>query len=381
MSSPRVVVIVVAAGSGTRLGEAIPKAFVAVSGRTILERALDEILAIVPAPDIVVAVPADRLEETRQLVHGTGAAVVAGGDSRQASVARGLEAVSADARIVLVHDAARALCPTWVFERVIAEVERGGHGVVPGMPVINTIKRVGENGEVVGELDRTELREIQTPQGFPREDFVAAHGVSAQEFTDDGALFSAAGYLVRVVPGDALAFKITTPFDVRRAEQLLGVLGRGIRVGLGVDIHAFDTDRPLWLGGVHWPDEPGLAGHSDGDVVCHALCDAMLSAAGLGDIGGRFGTDDPRFAEAAGSVFVAETRAAVTAAGFEIVNIAVQVIANRPKIGVRRAEIERQLSHLVGAPVSVGATTSDGLGFIGRSEGVTAMATCQLRLR
>lgn len=381
MSSPTVAVIIVAAGSGSRLGETSPKAFVAVAGRAMLERSLDEVLRVFPVPEIVVVVPESRVDDTRRMVDGTRALVVAGGSTRQESVACGLAALDTlgtGTATVLIHDAARALAPASLIERVIGEVERTGHGVVPGLPVVNTVKRVDADGGVVEELDRSELREIQTPQGFPLLTFAAAHAAASREFTDDAAVFAAAGHPVSVISGDPLAFKITTPFDLRRAEQLFGAHGGSIRIGLGVDVHAFDENRALWLGGVEWPGEPGLAAHSDGDAVCHAICDAMLSAAGLGDMGSRFGTNDARFAAAPGAVFIAETLTIVAASGFRVVNVAVQVIAHRPRIGLRRAELESTLSALVGAPVSVGATTTDGLGFTGRAEGVTAIATCQL---
>ena len=382
MLSPTVAVIVVAAGSGSRLGEPLPKAFVAVGGRSMLERTLDEVLSLVPLPEVVVVVPADRVGETERMVEGTHAVIVAGGSTRQESVACGLSAVSGGVEIVLVHDAARALAPSGLFLQVIDQVRRTGHGIVPGLPVVNTIKRVDDLGRVVDALDRSELRAIQTPQGFPRDAFVAAHSRAREEFTDDAALFAAAGHQVSVIPGDSHAFKITTAFDLRRAEHLVRAAAAGdIRIGLGVDVHAFDESRPLRLGGLDWPGEPGLAGHSDGDAVCHAMCDSMLSAAGLGDIGSLFGTHDPRFAQAPGSVFIAVTLKAVHAAGFDVVNVAVQVIANHPKIGARRVELQSVLSALVGAPVSVSATTSDGLGFTGRSEGITAIANCQLRRR
>ena len=211
--------------------------------------------------------------------------------------------------------------------------------------------------------------------------------------TDDAAVFSAAGGTVTVVAGDALAFKITTPSDLRRAEQLEGERraatesatlqnspSRTVRTGIGIDVHAFDDAQELWLGGLLWPGETGLSGHSDGDAVCHAICDALLSAANLGDIGGNFGTDDPRFAGAHGDVFLTETVARVRAAGFDVGNVAVQVIAIRPKIGPRRLEIETALSALIGAPVSLSATTTDGLGFTGRGEGIAAIATALVQM-
>jgi 2-C-methyl-D-erythritol 4-phosphate cytidylyltransferase/2-C-methyl-D-erythritol 2,4-cyclodiphosphate synthase len=179
-----------------------------------------------------------------------------------------------------------------------------------------------------------------------------------------------------VIQGDALAFKITTPWDLRRAQSLVEV--GGFRSGIGIDIHAYDKSVPLWLGGLHWPDEPGLAGHSDGDALSHAICDALLSAAGLGDLGSRFGTDDPHFANAHGEVFLRATLELITGAGFVVQNVAVQVIGNRPRLASRRGELEMHLGEVVGAPVSVAATTADGLGFIGRGEGIAAIATALL---
>jgi 2-C-methyl-D-erythritol 4-phosphate cytidylyltransferase/2-C-methyl-D-erythritol 2,4-cyclodiphosphate synthase len=215
---------------------------------------------------------------------------------------------------------------------------------------------------------------VQTPQGFPRQQLAAAYAAATQEFTDDAALFADAGHEVEIVEGEARAFKITTPWDLARAENVLGVTA-STRTGVGIDVHAYDPAQPLWLGGLYWPDEVGLAGHSDGDALCHAICDALLSAAGLGDIGGRFGTDDPRFAGAHGDVFLGETVALVSGAGWTVGNVAVQLVAKHPRLGARRTELENNLTRLVGAPVSVSATTSDGLGFTGRAEGVAVIAT------
>lgn len=383
-----VAIIVVAAGSGTRLGHAEPKAFVPIAGRSILERALTTIFSMAEPVQVIVVAPADRLDDARSsaaTVAGVASdwvSVVAGGDTRQDSVAAGLALVADEVEIVLVHDSARAFTPTSQLEAVVAAVRATGGGVVPGLPVADTIKQVDWTGAVERTVDRSQLVAVQTPQGFPKAELQAAYAGAADDFTDDAALFAASGHPVSTIEGDALAFKITTPWDLRRAEALVNedAAPVDLRSGIGIDVHAFDTGAELWLGGLYWPDEPGLAGHSDGDAISHAICDALLSAAGLGDIGGRFGVSDERFRNAHGEVFVTATVALVTGSGFAISNVAVQVIAAHPKLSLRRTEIEERMSALVGAPVSVSATTSDGLGFTGRAEGLTAVATALLRV-
>src|SRR5690554_603213 len=382
-NAPTVAVIVVAAGSGTRLERPEPKAFVSVAGHSILAHALEGVFGMAEAAQVVVVAPASHLDEARRISKavagpaGIYLTTVVGGATRQDSVARGLAAVHPAVETVLVHDAARAFTPPAVFDAVIAEVRASAAGVVPALAVADTIKQRDANGAVQRTLDRSSLVAVQTPQGFPRAALDTAYAVAEEEFTDDAALFSAAGHAVTVIDGDPHAFKITTAWDLRKAESLAGSPSTTC-TGVGMDIHAFDDDRPLWLGGLYWPDEPGLAGHSDGDAVCHAICDALLSAAGLGDIGGRFGTTEERVKGAHGDVFISETVRLVTGAGFTVGNVAVQVLANRPKLAARRTELETYLSELVGASVSISATTSDGLGFTGRAEGILVIATALL---
>lgn len=386
--APRVAVVVVAAGSGSRLGEAVPKAFVDLGGRTILHRAISGAAAARVA-EIVVVVPAGRERETRAMADEIAArgrqtiSVVVGGSSRQQSVSHGLAAVLSDAEVVLVHDAARALTPTAVFHRVIEAVAKTGRGAVPVLPVVDTIKRIARD-EVVGVVDRAELGAAQTPQGFPRDLLVSAYETADAEHTDDAALAAAAGCRVGTVEGHPLAFKITTPTDLERARTLVapsppGRLVSAPRVGVGTDVHAFGGEGELWLAGLHWPGETALSGHSDGDAVAHAVVDALLSAAGLGDIGTHFGSDRPEHAGAHAAVFLARTRALLADAGWAIGNVSVQLQAPRPRFAPRRAEAEAVLSAaLGGAPVSVSATTTDGLGFTGRGEGVAAFAVATL---
>ncbi|SMH31928.1 2-C-methyl-D-erythritol 2,4-cyclodiphosphate synthase [Rathayibacter oskolensis] len=381
--TPSAAVVIVAAGSGTRLGRERPKAYVDCAGVTILERSLRTVLTLPEPVQIVVVAPLDLVDETIRLCESaagraaSSVAVTAGGPTRQESVAQGLALLLPSVETVLVHDAARALTPVGQFERVVAAVRSTGGGVIPGLPVTDTIKRVAADGAILDTVDRSELAAVQTPQGFPRHLLDEAYAAAQEEYTDDAALLASHGHRSVVVAGDALAFKITTPWDLARAEQLLApvVPSAPPRVGVGTDVHAFDDESPLWLAGLHWPGERGLSGHSDGDPVAHAICDALLAAAGLGDIGSRFGTADPRFRDAHGEVFLAATRELVEAAGFTIGNVSVQLIGNRPKFSPRRSEAQQLLSELLGAPVSVAATTSDSLGFTGRGEGVTAIAT------
>jgi 2-C-methyl-D-erythritol 4-phosphate cytidylyltransferase/2-C-methyl-D-erythritol 2,4-cyclodiphosphate synthase len=382
----RVAIVVVAAGSGTRLGHSEPKAFVELRGATILERALRGVFDSSEPAQVIVVAPKARVAAARRIVEVAGGAasgdatVVAGGETRQASVAAGLAALEDEVEVVLVHDAARALTSAELFDRVARAVVPGT-GVIPALPVTDTVKRIDAHEVVVETVDRSDLVHVQTPQGFPRAELVAAYAAAGRDYTDDAALFSAAGHRVAVVEGEPRGFKITTPWDLHRAENLLSQASghaMALRTGIGLDVHAFDDSSPLWLGGLYWPDEPGLAGHSDGDAVIHAICDALLSAAGLGDLGARFGSDDERFRDAASELFLHETLALVAGAGFVVVNVAVQVVANRPKVSMRRDEIEARLGELVGAPVSVSATTTDGLGFTGRGEGISALATALL---
>ncbi|PWC06939.1 2-C-methyl-D-erythritol 4-phosphate cytidylyltransferase [Mycetocola zhujimingii] len=380
--SPIVGVIVVAAGSGTRLGAARPKAFAPLGSRTILARSLDPIFSMQREAQVVVVAPAELVDEARSIVTDAAgpaaqyASVVAGGATRQQSVARGLDALGDSVRIVLVHDAARALTPTSVFDAVVTGVAQTAAGIVPGVPVTDTIKRVDDDEVVVETVDRAELRAVQTPQAFPRAALAAAYADAEREHTDDAALFAAAGNTVSIVEGDQLSFKITTPWDLRRAEALESSAdSTGLRTGIGTDVHAFDDAAELWLAGLHWPGERGLSGHSDGDPVCHAITDALLSAAGLGDIGSVFGTSDPEFAGAHGDVFLRATVQKLTEAGFAISNVSVQIIGNSPRFSPRRSEAERLLTGILSAPVSVSATTTDGLGFTGRGEGICAIAT------
>jgi 2-C-methyl-D-erythritol 4-phosphate cytidylyltransferase/2-C-methyl-D-erythritol 2,4-cyclodiphosphate synthase len=218
---------------------------------------------------------------------------------------------------------------------------------------------------------------VQTPQGFDLEVLKKAHSSGAQA-TDDGALVEAIGHKVLIIKGEERALKITTPSDLATALSILGTSSE-FRTGVGVDAHAFADGRELWLAGLHWANETGVDGHSDGDVAAHAICDALFAAAQLGDLGTNFGTDKPEYAGASGVTLLKETVQKISAAGYAISNVTVQIIGNRPKLAGRRSEAIAALSAaLGGANVSVLATTTDGMGLTGEGRGIAAIASALL---
>jgi len=372
-----VTVIIPAGGSGERLGASIPKALVELADRTLIEHCVSRITPI--ANQIIVAAPAGYEDKFRTLL-GDDILVVTGGITRTDSVRAALSHATSD--YILVHDAARSLASTQLAGRVIDALASGEKAVIPVLPVIDTIKNVDHNNFVITTHDRNTLRAVQTPQGFEAQTLRAAHATS-HDATDDAGLVEALNVPVKVVEGEERAFKITIPEDLARAQRaLLGEDTKNIRVGVGTDAHAFsaDVNRPMWLAGLLWSDEIGVDGHSDGDVAAHAICDALLSAAQLGDLGSNFGVAEPEWAGASGAKLLQETLKRVKAAGYEINNVSVQIVGNRPKIGPRRAEAINSLSlALDGALVSLSATTTDGLGFTGEGKGISAIASVLLR--
>ncbi|PQZ85968.1 bifunctional enzyme IspD/IspF [Arthrobacter sp. MYb227] len=413
-------VIVVAAGAGTRLGYGIPKALVQLNGRSLLEHALDNIAESSNIDQVIVVLPPDDTELTRRCkAHRVNPHIVDGGATRNDSVQAGLSCLAPQTQAVLIHDAARCLTPGTVFDAVAQTLASGAKAVIPVLPVIDTIKSVarepiGDYFYVNGTPARESLRAVQTPQGFHAPTLISAHEQAtgwdaerAGRITDDAMLLEMLGERVTTIRGCDEALKITTPMDLIIAQAILAQTPMSQsetettehedfmsqpqkqsntaaspvlipRIGIGIDIHAVadrSEPREMWLAGLHFPEDHGLSGHSDGDAVAHAACDALFSAAGIGDLGTHFGTDRPEYAGASGITLLAEAARLVRAAGFEIGNVAVQFVGRRPKFAARRLEADAVLSKAAGAPITVTATTSDGLGYEGTGDGVTAYAT------
>ena len=377
-----VAVILVAAGKGERLGAGTPKALVRVAGTTLLEHAISRAIGTKDLAQLVITATAGYLEQflslaTPHIPSGIELVVLEGGETRQQSIALALGRVDKSAEVILVHDAARAFTPTEVFDRVVAEVSASGFGVVPVVAVHDTVKRASGE-EVLETVDRSELRAAQTPQGFPAQLLRDAYSSVTEEHTDDASLVQAFGHRVLSVAGDRMAMKVTTADDLILASHLVG--GEQ-RTGIGTDTHRFSEqdDKPLYLGTILWDGERGLDGHSDGDALSHAIVDALLSAAGLGDIGSNFGVDRPEFTGANGKVFLEETLVKLHSHGFSVINVSAQIIGNRPKVAPMRALVEQALTAIIHAPVTISATTTDGLGFLGNTEGVAVVASALIQ--
>ncbi len=371
----RVAAILVAAGRSERFGQ--DKLWLPFRSGPLWASSYSVLSRCPGVEGVGLVVAAGREAEFSALAAGA-LFVVPGGASRQESVARGLAAVPEGFDAVLIHDAARPFLTPDVVDRVLAGVRRSG-AAYPAVPVTDTVRQVGSNG--VATLDRSTLLAVQTPQGARLELLREAHELATGESTDDIALIEAIGHPAEAVEGDPANVKVTDPADLSR---ILGAVET--RTGLGYDIHAFsaDPDRPMWLGGVEFDDRPGLDGHSDADALLHAVVDALLGAAGLGDIGVHFPNSDERWRGRESGHFVREAGRMVGEAGWEIVHVDASVMAERPRVMGRRHEICERIAGLLGidpSRVSVKATTNEGLGAIGRGEGVACLAVATLARR
>jgi 2-C-methyl-D-erythritol 4-phosphate cytidylyltransferase/2-C-methyl-D-erythritol 2,4-cyclodiphosphate synthase len=375
-----VTAIIAAAGSGRRLGAGVPKQLLDVGGSTILERSVGAFASHPRVGEVVVALPAELAAHPPGWLGALAAAgprvrVVAGGQRRQDSVANAFDAAAPEAEIVLVHDAARPFVTPDVISRSIDAAAAHG-AAIAALVARDTVKRV-EGTAIAETLPRESIYLAQTPQAFRRgvlRDAVAL-GRSGVDATDEAALAERAGHRVHVIEGDPANVKITTSHDLEAAR--FGARSGEAHAGIGYDLHRLVEGRPLVLGGVTVPADRGALGHSDADVVCHAVTDALLGAAHAGDIGRLFPDSDPRWKDASSLALLRDAAAIVERHGFTVRNVDVVVLLERPKLAPYRDAIERQVAEAIGVEpeqVSVKAKTNEGVDAVGRGEAIAAHA-------
>lgn len=376
--------VVVAAGRGSRFGGALPKQYLPLGGASVLRHA---VTAFATHPHIAGVQVVIRDEDSALFTAAmAGLAIlppVPGGAERQDSVRLGLEALAPlDPGLVLIHDGARPFPGAALIDRVIDALAQAP-AAIPALPVGDTIKRV-ESGVIRGTVDRSQLWRAQTPQGFHFAAILKAHRAAAgRVLTDDAAVAEAAGLAPVVVIGEEDNLKVTTSADLAAAERLLLARLADVRVGHGIDVHAFGPGDHVMICGIRVAHEQSLVGHSDADVGLHALTDALLGAIGAGDIGLHFPPSDPRWQGAPSERFLRHAADLVMEKGGSIAAVDVTIVCERPKLAPHRtAMIDRVAGILAIAParVSVKATTTDRLGFTGRGEGIAAEAVATVRL-
>ncbi len=376
----RVAALIVAAGRGARVGGEIPKQFMTLHGQPVLAWSVR--MFTKARMDVVVAVAPEHAEFYRATLKDfPGVRVVAGGRTRTASVRAGLDAIE-QAEVVLIHDAARPGVSDPIVQQLLHELEAGVDGVAPAVPVADSLRRADAAGNVIGEVARDALMRVQTPQAFRAEPLRAAYAALPEDaaLTDDLAVVRAHGGSCRLVPGDERLMKITYPEDFAFMERLLAS-ERETCVGSGFDAHRFGAGDHVTLCGVRIAHDKGLAGHSDADAGWHALVDAILGALGDGDIGAHFPPSDPQWKGADSERFLQHAVRLVSGAGARIVHVDVTLICERPKIGPHRDAMRERTAAVLGLPiarVSVKATTTERMGFVGREEGLAAQATATL---
>ena len=371
--------VILCGGSGTRMGAAGNKTLLNAGGVPAIVRSFRTFSAVADGIVLVTRAGEEKVFAETLSSYGLKAfAVVPGGEDRQASALCGLKPLPTGADIALIHDGARPFVTEEIIRRVIDSVKQYGSGVA-AVPCRDTIKRADKDGRVLETLDRSTLWQMQTPQGFFVKDLLAAHAAANAEktrYTDDAALMEAAGHGVRLVQGSPDNIKLTSPEDLRMVNGMLTP-----RIGTGFDAHRLAEGRELWLGGVKIPYEKGLLGHSDADAPLHALTDALLGAAAMGDIGKLFPDSDPAYKGISSILLLEEVRKRLTNAGFTVGNVDVTIVCQAPKLAPyipkMRETIAKALEISVDQ-VSVKATTTERMGYEGRSEGISAQAVAMV---
>jgi 2-C-methyl-D-erythritol 4-phosphate cytidylyltransferase / 2-C-methyl-D-erythritol 2,4-cyclodiphosphate synthase len=387
MSAGGVAAIVVAAGRGVRAGGDVPKQYRKVRGAPVVRHALS---LFIRHPQVTMVQPVIHSDDAATFAEAAAGLdlrpAAFGGATRQISVRAGLEALAKEQpQIVLVHDAARPFTSPALISRAIAA--GAGGAAIPGLGLTDTVKEVDADGCVVATRDRNRLRTVQTPQAFRYGELLAAHRrayeAGRHDFTDDAALAEWAGMAVTVFEGEVGNMKLTTEEDFAKVEAAEWQGLADIRIGTGYDVHSFVEGDHVWLGGVRIPYSQSLSGHSDADVPLHALVDAILGALADGDIGAHFPPSDPQWRGAPSDKFLAFAVDRVRRRGGRIAHLDVTIICEAPRIGPYRDAMRAHIAEIASIGldrVAVKATTNEKLGFIGRQEGIAAMATATVRL-
>jgi 2-C-methyl-D-erythritol 4-phosphate cytidylyltransferase/2-C-methyl-D-erythritol 2,4-cyclodiphosphate synthase len=370
--------LIVAAGKGERVG-GLPKQYRLLGGKPVLRRAVEALASHPMVASVRVVIGPGQHELASNALAGIDVGdFIEGGAERADSVRAGLARVEGNA--VLVHDAARPFCPPAVVDRLLAPLEFFD-GAAPVLPVGDTLSRASDR--LQEPVDRRGMVRVQTPQAFRLEALRAAYDRWTGEApTDETTVARAAGLNIAAVEGDAALEKITTPADFERAEEWLAARLTP-RTGIGFDVHAFAGEGPIMMGGVEIPHARGRAGHSDADVVLHAITDALLGAAGMGDIGEHFPPSDPQWKGAASDLFLRRAAALIRERGGIVDHVDCTIICEEPKVGPHRLEMKRRVAAILGLDerqVSIKATTTEGLGFTGRREGIAVQAVANIRL-
>jgi 2-C-methyl-D-erythritol 4-phosphate cytidylyltransferase/2-C-methyl-D-erythritol 2,4-cyclodiphosphate synthase len=388
-----VAAVIAAGGTGTRMNSSVPKQFIEISGKPILIHTIESLSSIKQLTQIVIALPPEHIPDAEAILRKQQMQIeircVPGGPNRQESVRQGVAHTQQNADVIMVHDAVRPLCERDVMVRVLESAWKKG-AAVPGLPATETIQRVSRRGRVLSTPPREELYAIQTPQAFRagilKSALERAHDAGFLG-TDESSVVRWAGHPVVVVPGSPNNIKITRPLDLDIAGLLIserarkadwaGMSESRLRIGQGIDYHRLVEARKLILGGVEIPFEKGLEGHSDADALSHAICDALLGAAGLGDIGQHFPDTDPSNRGRSSLDFLREVKAKVEAAGWRIRNVDATLLVQRPRLAPHIPVMRKNIAESLGlctAEVNIKATTTEGLNAEGRGEGISAQA-------
>jgi 2-C-methyl-D-erythritol 4-phosphate cytidylyltransferase/2-C-methyl-D-erythritol 2,4-cyclodiphosphate synthase len=392
-----VAAVIAAGGTGTRMNTAVPKQFLEIAGKPILLHTIENIASLEEVRQIIIALPEEHIPAATAILDrqpiGIEVQCVPGGPNRQESVRRGVRHIRSEADVIMVHDAVRPMCGSDMMRRVLEAAWIKG-AAVPGLPATETIQRVSRKGRILATPPREELFAIQTPQAFHAAILRSSLERAYEEGflgTDESSVVRWAGHPVVVVPGSPDNIKVTRPLDLEIAELLIEKRLRGkngigmkdakLRIGQGVDYHRLVEGRKLIIGGVDIPFDRGLEGHSDADVLAHAICDALLGAAALGDIGRHFPDTDNSNRNRCSLEFLREVRIKVEAAGWRIRNVDATLLAQRPKLMPHSEAMIRNIAESLGlsaAEVSIKATTTEGMNAEGRGEGISAQAIALL---